>query len=257
MIRKFLYTRLGMNFDSPYRFNGKELDEETGLYYYGARYYNPTVSVWLGVDPLAKKFPHQSPYVFTDNNPVMLWDPTGMSAEEADGGGFWNKLGNLLTGHGWRTNSEIVKTLPHFYLNEITVITQKDDSNDELGFVVGVGAGLTTNVKGAAELTQAEIIVDSQKHGKVSTADKNAFKSLGKISIAAKWAGNALGVVSTVGHISHMVEGFKEEGLKSRQGWLNVGKVAVDIFFVAAKLNPLGVTLSVAYNIADAAGYLE
>ncbi|NMA73661.1 MAG: RHS repeat-associated core domain-containing protein, partial [Bacteroidales bacterium] len=26
---------------TPYRFNGKELDEETGLYYYGARYYTP------------------------------------------------------------------------------------------------------------------------------------------------------------------------------------------------------------------------
>ncbi|WP_369682220.1 RHS repeat-associated core domain-containing protein, partial [Apibacter mensalis] len=28
-------------------FNGKELDEETGLYYYGARYYNPRESVFL------------------------------------------------------------------------------------------------------------------------------------------------------------------------------------------------------------------
>jgi RHS repeat-associated protein len=26
---------------TPYKFNGKELDEETGLYYYGARYMNP------------------------------------------------------------------------------------------------------------------------------------------------------------------------------------------------------------------------
>src|SRR5690554_3632521 len=28
------------SFNNPYKFNGKELDEETGLYYYGARYYN-------------------------------------------------------------------------------------------------------------------------------------------------------------------------------------------------------------------------
>jgi RHS repeat-associated protein len=38
---------------TPYRFNAKELDEETGLYYYGARYYDPRVSMWWGVDPLA------------------------------------------------------------------------------------------------------------------------------------------------------------------------------------------------------------
>ncbi len=36
--------------NTPYLFNAKELDEETGLYYYGARYYNPRESVWLSVD---------------------------------------------------------------------------------------------------------------------------------------------------------------------------------------------------------------
>ncbi|MFV0290780.1 MAG: RHS repeat domain-containing protein, partial [Mangrovibacterium sp.] len=38
--------------NTPFLFNGKELDEETGLYYYGARYYNPRVGIWYGVDPL-------------------------------------------------------------------------------------------------------------------------------------------------------------------------------------------------------------
>jgi RHS repeat-associated protein len=47
-----------------YKFNGKleqqgnpdysgELDQETGLYYYGARYYDPQISMWYGVDPKA------------------------------------------------------------------------------------------------------------------------------------------------------------------------------------------------------------
>jgi RHS repeat-associated protein len=73
---------------TPYQFNGKELDEETGLYYYGARYYNPMVSVWLGacperlcrfgMDPLALKYPNSSPYVFVANNPINLIDPDGM-----------------------------------------------------------------------------------------------------------------------------------------------------------------------------------
>ena len=38
--------------DLPYKFNGKQFDEETGLYYYGARYMNPMASIWYGVDPL-------------------------------------------------------------------------------------------------------------------------------------------------------------------------------------------------------------
>jgi RHS repeat-associated protein len=40
-----------------YKFNGKELDEETGLYYYGARYYDPRISIWLSVHPLAERHP--------------------------------------------------------------------------------------------------------------------------------------------------------------------------------------------------------
>ena len=64
---------------TPYKFNGKEMDEETGLYYYGARYYNPRTSVWLSVDPLAEKFANTSSYVYCYNNPVRIIDPTGKS----------------------------------------------------------------------------------------------------------------------------------------------------------------------------------
>ena len=48
----------------PYKFNGKELDEETGLYYYGARYLNPMASIWYGVDPLAENLPLASAYSY-------------------------------------------------------------------------------------------------------------------------------------------------------------------------------------------------
>ena len=65
------------SFDSPYRFNGKELDKETGYGYYGARYYQSKLSMWLSVDPLAHKYPNMSPYNFSGNNPVMLVDPDG------------------------------------------------------------------------------------------------------------------------------------------------------------------------------------
>ena len=63
--------------DLPYKFNGKELDEETGLYYYGARYMQPVASVWYGVDPLMEKYPHASPYVYCANNLINAIDPDG------------------------------------------------------------------------------------------------------------------------------------------------------------------------------------
>ena len=74
-------NQMAFAYDSPYRFNAKELDAETGNYYYGARYYDPKVSVWLSVDPLAEKFPFVTPYNFVENNPIMLIDPTGLGPE--------------------------------------------------------------------------------------------------------------------------------------------------------------------------------
>jgi RHS repeat-associated protein len=71
---------------TPFKFNGKELDEETGLYYYGARYYDPKISIWLSVDPLAESFPNWNPYNYTMQNPINLVDPTGMSSEEPGDG---------------------------------------------------------------------------------------------------------------------------------------------------------------------------
>ncbi|MFT4851469.1 MAG: RHS repeat-associated protein, partial [Sediminicola sp.] len=69
------YAKSYTSFSSRFRFNGKEWDEETGNFYYGARYYDPKISVWLSVDPILKH--QESPYSFTSNNPIMLIDPDG------------------------------------------------------------------------------------------------------------------------------------------------------------------------------------
>jgi RHS repeat-associated protein len=65
--------------NTPYLFNAKELDEETGLYYYGARYYDSRTSVWLSTDPLQEKYPNISTYVYCLNNPVNAVDLQGDS----------------------------------------------------------------------------------------------------------------------------------------------------------------------------------
>ena len=64
-------------FSSRFRFNGKEWDEETGNFYYGARYYDPKISVWLSVDPLASEYPSLSSYNYVANSPLNAVDPDG------------------------------------------------------------------------------------------------------------------------------------------------------------------------------------
>ncbi|RZK58432.1 MAG: hypothetical protein EOO87_00230, partial [Pedobacter sp.] len=65
------------NYSSQYLFNGKEQDQETGLHYYGARYYDSHTYQWLGVDPMADKYPGLSPYNFNLGNPVRMVDRDG------------------------------------------------------------------------------------------------------------------------------------------------------------------------------------
>jgi RHS repeat-associated protein len=62
---------------TPYQFTGKEKDDETGYSYFGARYYNSDLSVWLSVDPLSDKYPSMSPYMYCAGNPIGNIDPDG------------------------------------------------------------------------------------------------------------------------------------------------------------------------------------
>jgi RHS repeat-associated protein len=58
---------------------GKPLDEELDLdwYYYGARYYDPSIGRFPSMDPLHGKYPGWSPYAYCLNNPVRNVDPDG------------------------------------------------------------------------------------------------------------------------------------------------------------------------------------
>jgi RHS repeat-associated protein len=69
----------GTDKNTPYKFNGKELDEETSLNYYGARYYDPRISMFYGVDPMAEKYSFQTPFAYAANNPIKFVDVLGMA----------------------------------------------------------------------------------------------------------------------------------------------------------------------------------
>ncbi len=102
-------------YSTPFRFTGKEIDGETGLYYYGARYMDPKYSRWLSADPALGDYVPGAPvseavrernknlpglggfynpvnfalYHYAGNNPVRYVDPDGR--ESADAAYSWNK----------------------------------------------------------------------------------------------------------------------------------------------------------------------
>ena len=77
-----------------YRFTGKERDENSGLYYHGARYYAPWLGRWTSCDPegLADG---ANPLVYVACNPVRLIDPKGRQStgQGVISLGVWAQLG--------------------------------------------------------------------------------------------------------------------------------------------------------------------
>lgn len=70
-----------------HRFTGKYLDDETGLYYFGARYYDPALGRFISPDPLYLGDPERCTgntvscnlFAYANNNPMAYIDPTGLN----------------------------------------------------------------------------------------------------------------------------------------------------------------------------------
>ncbi len=107
------------SYNSPFKFNAKELDPETGNYYYGARYYNPKWSIWLSVDPLAEKYPGISSYAYVANNPINAIDPDGREIiiiTERDKNGKVKELLKYSNGHLYTIDGKKYKGKNEFAL---------------------------------------------------------------------------------------------------------------------------------------------
>ncbi|MFG2999081.1 SpvB/TcaC N-terminal domain-containing protein [Streptomyces sp. NPDC048340] len=151
--------------DTPYRFTGKELDAETGLYYYGARYYNPRTQLWAGADPALPDYLDKdlaggigeprnlAAYTYTHNNPVKLTDPTGK----------WPKMPS------W-------KTIGHTTL-------------DVVGMVPVVGE--------VADLGNAGWYAAEGDYGNATLSAASAIPGLGYMANAAKFGNRAIDAVQT------------------------------------------------------------
>ena len=62
---------------NPFRYTGREFDAETGLYFYRARYYDPSIGRFISEDPI--RFDAGTNfYTYVLNNPVMFIDPLGL-----------------------------------------------------------------------------------------------------------------------------------------------------------------------------------
>ena len=154
-----LKTQISLIAKLPYKFSAKELDEETGLYYYGARYLDPKYSRWISADPAlgdyipkapindeAKKHNQNLPgmggvfnsvnlnlYHYAANNPIKYTDPDGREDKKTElvliGKGNicgYGYISDTMRGSLNQSNDFLFK---NFVFEYMTVIT---DENFEL-----------------------------------------------------------------------------------------------------------------------------
>jgi RHS repeat-associated protein len=105
-------TSFGSYEKKRYQYVGKERDEESGLYYYGARYYTPWIARFISCDPLSAKYAQLSPYNYSDNNPINDYDIDGMQNNNSEESERSQPI--IINANGTRDEkiSEILNNLP-------------------------------------------------------------------------------------------------------------------------------------------------
>jgi RHS repeat-associated protein len=83
-----------------YRYTGKERDEESGLYYHGARYYAPWIGRWSSCDP-AGIVDSLNLYVYARNDPLLFVDPDGHRSDKATDPAVWYSLQHPGAAEKW------------------------------------------------------------------------------------------------------------------------------------------------------------
>jgi len=152
----------GDTWNTPYKFNGKEYDEETGLYYYGARYLNPKLCIWYGSDPKENDYPGISTYCYTMGNPVKFIDPDGNSP--------WTKLVKAGKRIASKVSTDGVKALGQASTNTQAVSDFIDDVNTVLDSEASVGDRILAGVSLASEALPISL---NDAKGIIKTSKKN------------------------------------------------------------------------------------
>ena len=107
-------------FDEQRKFTGQEYDVDTGLYYYGSRYYNPAIARFASQDPMFLEvgFDLTDPqsmnsYAYARNNPLRYIDPDGEAFMDYVNGvkGYAVGFGSSFVGTIYNTVAHPIQTV--------------------------------------------------------------------------------------------------------------------------------------------------
>jgi RHS repeat-associated protein len=137
------YNVLSGNLSYQYKYNGKELQQESGMYAMDWRNYMPELGRFSEMDVLSESYSDFTPYHFAMNNPVIYSDPTGMYSTDHNGNYSTTNTGEISKLQSYFGNGESVDGLGDFISKEEVF---KEDIEEVVVNVTGKGNKDTWNL---------------------------------------------------------------------------------------------------------------
>ena len=155
-------------------YNGMEQDDEVSgsrnSYDYGFRIYNPIITKFLSVDPLASSFPYYTPYQFAGNKPIVAIDIDGLEEWIA----IFNTNGDI-------SSFEYDETLTP--LGENAIYMKVEGSTEECLGVYYINQSESKTSRSVVFLPNDDAIKSEAKHGELAyAADATYFANKGALS---------------------------------------------------------------------------
>ena len=207
-------------FAARFTFSAKEKDTETGYSYFGSRYYNSDLSIWLSVDPMSDKYPSLSPYTYCANNPIKLVDPNGEEIVDDKPPG---KLSNLLNNldHKVVGSSDNRKFEGHSDGANRGTVTKQDVEVATAVITTIVSAGSTLEAEGALETTVAVMsTINSVDDATANSSGQTASQRVSSNNQTANKTVNAVKTATSVASAGY--SGYKV--LKTAKDAFNNGR---------------------------------
>ena len=206
-----IFSSFVRNYSTPqkYKFTGKELQEEIGVYDVGARMYDKDLGRWWQIDPYAGIYESTSPYTYVENNPISGIDPDGKLVVYVNGfrpGAYGKWLLNPFNRdpiigvpppHEWHNPNWHDKD-PFKYWGGFTQDWNFTNDGAEADFFVdGSNHALSTaDQRFSKGETEGRILAEKLQSGEITLEDGELIKLVGHSMGAAHAMGMAQGLIA-------------------------------------------------------------
>ncbi|RXP52376.1 hypothetical protein EC396_11295 [Lutibacter sp. HS1-25] len=205
----------------PYKFGGKEYNEELGLdlYDYGARMYDPSIGRWHVTDNLSELYFSNSTYVYALNTPIQATDPDGnivifINGMHGGSGGkaeYWRSYQKVnymsgtksFAGFSWHTYGTYMKETAAF---DTSVMNRFGDSNSM--YLDGSMGGALNTVLSTRGLVTSNLSAKNRVDAGYSRGKKEAKSIIANLT-RDKTSGE---IIETIKIITHSMGGAYGKG---------------------------------------------